>query len=43
MANARYSISDVGAWGRSEWTVRFQSSLAEGTAGKVKADCQPYF
>lgn len=43
MANARYSVSDVGAWSRSEWTVQFDSSLAEGTFGKVKADCQPGF
>lgn len=43
MANARYSVSDVGAWSRSEWTVQFHSSLAEGTSGKVKADCQPEF
>lgn len=43
MANARYSVSDVGAWSRSEWTAQFHSSLAAGTSGKVKADCQPEF
>lgn len=41
MANARYSTSDVGAWSRSAWTVQFESSLAEGAAGKVKTDYQP--